>query len=59
MKVLKLYILNQLKADVPGFEYRLFIDEETNQLVGWVYMTPSQRAALKKCGQVWFVDNKS
>ena len=54
-----IYILQKLKADVPGFEYRLFIDDATKQLAGWVYMTPRQRAALKKCGQVWFVDSKA
>ena len=53
-----IYILQKLRAEVPGFEYRIYIDENTKQLAGWVYMTPQQRAALKRCGQVMFVDSK-
>ena len=54
-----IYILQKLKADVPGFEYRLYVDDATKQLAGWVYMTPRQRAAMKRCGQVWFLDSKA
>ena len=54
-----IYILQKLKAEVPGFEYRLFVDTGTKQLGGWVYMTPRQRACMKKCGQVWFLDTKA
>ena len=54
-----IYILQKLRTAVPGFEYRLFVDENTKQLAGWVYMTPRQRAAMQKCGQVLFIDTKA
>ena len=53
-----LNILKKLTLEVPGFMYEYVVDSE-NQLAGWCYMTPRQRASLEDNGHVLFFDTNA
>ena len=53
-----LNILSKLQQDVPGFMYEYVVDKQ-NQLAGWCYMTPRQRASLEDNGHVVFIDTNA
>ena len=53
-----LNILSRLQQDVPGFMYAYVVDKD-NQLAGWCYMTPRQRASLEDNGHVLFFDTNA
>ena len=53
-----LNILSRPQQDVPGFMYAYVVDKD-NQLAGWCYMTPRQRASLEDNGHVLFFDTNA
>ena len=53
-----LNLLQKLQREVPGFMFEYVVDRE-NQLAGWCYMTPRQRASLEDNGDVLFFDTNA